>query len=80
MAKTRYCRIGTKVEARDVRSQQHGRSPDRPEGAGIIADLFSPYGRSTRGKDKKPPYFVKFSDGRTAWYEADEIKPRKGSC
>lgn len=74
----KFCRIGTKVEVRDERSRERGRQVDRPEGTGVIRDLYGRHGRDTKPKDRTPPYFVEFPDGASGWYEADEVRRTNG--
>lgn len=78
----KFCRIGQRVLARDERSRERGRTVDRPEGTGVIRDLYGRHGRQTAKKDKTPPYLVEFPDGASAWYERDEVRPanKKGAC
>ncbi len=72
MAKPKY-RVGQKVVVRDLRSAEHGRKPDRCEGAGIVRGLFARHGRQTARRDMTPPYYVELEDGCTAWYDEDEV-------
>jgi hypothetical protein len=73
MGKPKY-RIGQRVAAKDLRSVEHGRVPDRHEGEGIVRNLFGRHGRQTAKKDMTAPYFVEFEDGCSAWYDEDELE------
>jgi len=66
-------RIGTKVVTIDRYARVHGRPADKPESVGVVRDYYRPFGRQS--KDKKPPYFVEFDGGFSAWYDEQEVEP-----
>ena len=74
---TALLRIGTKVRTIDRGARVHGRAPDKPEAIGVIRDHFRPFGRQS--KDRAPPYYVTFESGESAWYDASEVEPMRGS-
>jgi len=63
-------RKGTRVRVWDQGALRWDRSPEKREGIGVIADLFRP----DYGGPPGPPYLVRFQDGTTGWYDADEVE------
>lgn len=60
---------GAVVHTRDAGAVRWGRPVEKREGRGKVADHFRD------GADRKtPPYLVRFEDGTTGWYDADEVE------